>query len=241
MIAARLSGGIPELQDRWLLLPGNRRDRDVEPPHRATLHRWIQGQAPRTAKDLLSLCGVLDIDPTCLLRFGDGAAERLSRAYLVRRWNPPVLGFIQDFLGRRAEWPPRQLARDYFGREWATHEVEHRATDRTNYYATLKVAPDGSRYPEGPLVYHVAFRHADLFGRRWLQYGWLLREGKRVELRHINGYVATCELPGTDLPLRVETWFGPSPAVFRLASLHPFQMEMDDSSDHQQSVVRFPG
>lgn len=244
LMVSRLPGGVPELQARWSMRdrPGIERK---DPPHRATLHRWTRGQVPRTADDLLRICGVLDIDPMCLLKLPErnpeATMERLTSTYMHGRWEPPALEFLQEFMGRRAAWPPPHIARNYFGREWHKCEITHDAVDRRNFYATLRVAAIERAHSAGPFVYHFAFRHPSLFGRRWLQYGLVLRHGNRVSLRHINGYIDNCDIYDACAPTLVETWFGPGPAIFCIASLHPFTLELGGSERVAQPVVRFPG
>lgn len=241
LISKRVPGGIAELQDRWVRLPTQLDAPDAAVPHRSTMHRWSTGQVPRTADDLLRLCGVLDIDPLCLLTLPqtdpDLAIEKLMSAYVHGRWQPPALEFLTEFLGRRAVWPPQGLARRFFGRDWYTAELEHDPVRAANFYATFRISAAG----EGPFVYHVAFRHSHLFARRWLQYGFVVRHGLSVRLRHINGHVDTCEAPSLASPTLVQTWFGPGSVCFRVASLHPFALTLDPPGAVEDEVVRFPG
>lgn len=245
LIAKRVPGGIAELQDRWMQLPSQADAPDTVVPHRSTMHRWLTGQVPRTANDLLRLCGVLDIDPLCLLTLPqvdpELAIERLMSAYVHGRWQPPALEFLTDFLGRRAIWPPQGLAHRYFGRDWYTGELEHDASCAANFYATFRISAAGEQSCEGPFVYHVAFRHSRLFARRWLQYGFVVRHGRGVRLRHINGHVDAGEVPSAASPTLVQTWFGPGSVLFKVASLHPFTLALDPPGSVEGEAVRFPG
>lgn len=244
LIASRLPGRLPELQRRWWAYDHPDQNEN-KPPHRGTIHRWTQGQLPRTKEDLMRLCGVLDVDPVSLLKLPEGdpeaTMERLATNFLHGRWDPPSLELLNGFLGRRRVWPPPELAQRYFGRPWWTQELAHDAEVRTNYYATLRIAASGQKNSEGPFVYHIGFRHPTLFGKRWLQYGVVLRHGKRVSLRHINGYTDACNVCDTTAPTLVETWFGPNPAIFRVASLHAFALEQVAPGTAQGAQVRFPG
>ena len=241
LIAKRIPGGISELQDRWMQSPGQVDSPDAAVPHRSTIHRWSTGQVPRTATDLLQLCSVLDIDPLCLLTLPqtdpDLAVEKLMSAYVHGRWQPPALEFLTEFLGRRAVWPPQALSRRFFGRDWFTAELEHDTSKAANFYATFRISAVG----EGPFVYHFAFRHSHLFARRWLQFGFVVRQGENVNLRHINGHVDTNKVPKSDSPTLVQTWFGPGPACFRVACLHPFSLNLDPPGTAEEPAVRFPG
>ena len=243
LIVERLPRRASELRERWPCHEAGNSE-SLEPPHRATIHRWTQGQMPRTKDDLLRLCGILDVDPMCLLSLpehdSEATMERLSTAYLHGRWDPPALEFLNSFLGRRTMWPPTWLSRDFFARDWHVREFEHDPAGRINYYATLRIDVGACAYPNGPLVYHVAYRHRALFGMRWLQYGVVQRDGNRVKLLHINGFTETCRVDaGT--PMQVQTWLGPGAAVFRVASLHPFALDVADQVSDDEPIVRFPG
>ncbi|MCB1641825.1 MAG: hypothetical protein KDI37_08845, partial [Xanthomonadales bacterium] len=176
----------------------------------------------------------------CSKPFSEGGTARLATAYLHGRWEPPALEFLTSLLGRRTMWPPVWLARDYFGREWFVRDFEHDATDRINYYLTLRITAADPAHRKAPYLYHVAFRHRQLFGQRWLQYGYVQRERDSVSLRHINGFVDRCEVE-PDGPTIVQTWAGPGPAVFRIASLHPFALDLIEDGSASAAMVRFPG
>lgn len=244
LLEDRLPGGMADMHARWPTYDLTGEEPNV-PPHRSTVNRWTRGLMPRTADDLMRLCGILDVDPMCLLKLPDddpdATMESLATTYLHGRWEPPALKFLEEFLGRRAQWPPPGLAQRYFARKWCHREFAHEATTRTNHYATISITPSGRARCGGPFVYHVAFRHATLFGKRWLQYGVVLRYGNRISLRHINGHTDMYDAEEVQSPTRIETWFGPSPAVFRVASLHPFDLAVNETGASSLPTVRFPG
>ena len=248
LVARRLPGGWSELQDLWVARDTSQRGAAGQAPHRSTMHRWTQGQMPRTAGDLLRLCGILDVDPLALLRLPPseetGALERLVRAYVHGRWQPPALEFLHDFLGRRSVWPPPSPALEHFGRDWHVHDFSHDPVDGANQYATVRILPPSSppRATGEPRVWHFAYRHERLFGRRWLQYGVVSRVGRQVTLLHINGHEDSIELQSEVEVVQVQTWFGPGAAVFRVASLHEFSLDVVFPCDRAGGPwVRFPG
>jgi len=127
------------------------------------------------------------VDPMRLLKLPEynleATMERLASTYMHGRSEPPALEFLQEFMGVGTVWPSAAMARTYFGREWHKREITHDAADRTNFYATLRIAEMDRSRSGGPFVYHVAFRHPRLFGRHRLQYGLVLRHGNRASLR----------------------------------------------------------
>jgi hypothetical protein len=65
--------------------------------------------------------------------------------------------------------------------------------------------------------------------------------GTSVALHHINGYTDQLERADPEVPVRVETWFGHRPALFRVASLHRFDLDMADNGLTTPRALRFPG
>jgi hypothetical protein len=212
-----------------------------EVPDRASLHRWIKfGTLPRSFDDYLGLCVALDVDPVCLLvaehEDTSRAIEHLLSAVQIERWRQPALRFLADFFGRQKLWPPPGFARAHYGRDWHVAEISHDPKVRANYYATIELKGSAEVYGTRPQVVHVAFRIPGFFRERWLEFGAVQRFGEEVGLFHINGYTQSCAAAPPE-PALVETWFGPGPAVFRLASLHPFSAMLVD----RPAPLRFPG
>jgi hypothetical protein len=214
-------------------------------PDNSTVYRWIKGESvPKNGDLFLRLAGFLDVDPFALVAVPDGdilaAADELLRIVQHSSTAPSWLQFVHGFFGRQINWPPEDLASMYFNRPWHVAEFRHDATARTNFYPTV-VLCQAVKAPEGrPQVFHFAYRHPTLFHARWLQYGLVRVHGRSVALHHISGYIDRLHRSGPDEPIRVETWFGPGSALFRVASLHPFSHSIDDSGDGSAKALRFP-
>jgi hypothetical protein len=153
----------------------------------------------------------------------------------------PWLQFVHNFFGRQIAWPPANIASAYFGRSWHVEEFSHDPNIRANYYPTVLLhhvpqPPDGQ-----PQVFHFAYKHPSLFNARWLQYGLVRIQSASATLHHISGYTDQLQLEASNEPVPVETWFGPGPALFRIASLHPFSHCVADASDATSRALRFPG
>ena len=238
LVADRYPKRVPGLLDAWAT---SERKVLSNPPDRATIYRWMNGQLPRTACDLLSLCSLLDIDPFSILTAKDGsisdAIHWLLSSVQLRQWRQPSLSFLTDLFGRQQAWPPSSLAEDYYGRPWHIEEFEHDPTKRALYYASIELSAPENR-PSTPQVFHFAFCNPGVFGERWLQYGFVERYQNTVRLVHINGHTETYEADTLDEPSKVETWFGPGPAVFRVASLHRFDLVVGEAWKGER--VRFP-
>ncbi|WP_417455904.1 hypothetical protein [Kordiimonas sp.] len=238
LVADHYPKRVPGLLDAWAT---SERKILSTPPDRATIYRWMNGQLPRTAGDLLSLCSLLDIDPFSILTAKDGgisdAIHWLLTSVQLRQWRQPSLSFLADLFGRQQAWPPSSLAEDYYGRPWHIEEFEHDPTKQALYYACIELSAPANM-PSIPQVFHFAFCNPGVFGERWLQYGFVERYKNTVRLVHINGHTETCEAGTSSEPSRIETWFGPGHAVFRVASLHPFHLKIKETTC--SPYLRFP-
>ncbi|QDZ00113.1 hypothetical protein FQ775_06805 [Nitratireductor mangrovi] len=242
--AQRRSGG-NDLAALWDRVPGGAAKEEPPPsPDNATVYRWIQGQLPRK-KSFMRLCAVLDVDPLALLTARDGdmdrAIEHLLSSFQLEHWHNPALSFLKDFFGRQKSWPPAAFARQWYGRDWIEQDFEHEASSKRNYYATVEIAGCGPVFSERPQICHFAFRIPGFFRNRWLEFGIVERHGRQVRLFHINGHVDSYVAEDPSDPSLVEMWFGPGPAVFRVASLHAFSSRVTGESRPDQVKVRFPG
>lgn len=241
IIGTRFQRGVDQLLEEW----DARQDNFCKkrPPDRSTIYRWLNGGLPHSSHGLLTLCGLLDVDPFCVLQLEsqeerNKAVEVLTLSYMHENWDQPALAYIKDFLGRQAIWPPRKLSTAFFGREWFTEDFEHDPAIRADYYCLIELRSREGRQLKVPHVFHFSFRHPTLFGGRWLQYGIVIKTARSVTLLHINGYSDSYELCNANLA-RVETRFGSGPAVFRVASLHDFALEIK-GEDSSQPKVQFP-
>ncbi|WP_417449567.1 hypothetical protein [Kordiimonas sp.] len=240
LIIERYSNGVPGLLDAWTT---SERKALSDPPDRSTVYRWMKGQLPRSASDLLSLCSLLDIDPFSILTARDGsisdAIHWLLNAVQLRQWRQPSLSFLADLFGRQQAWPPPSLAETFYGRPWHVKEFEHDPAKRALYYACIGLSGSSDIRHTTPQVFHFAFYTPGVFGERWLQYGFVERYNNTIRLIHINGHTEIYEAEALSEPSSVETWFGPGHAVFRVASLHSFSLTQRNEN-HQGKKVRFP-
>jgi hypothetical protein len=235
-------GGVDDFLNQWSATS----KATEKPPDRTTLYRWMNGESvPKNGKLFLRLAGLLDVDPFALVAVADGdilaAADDVLRIVQNAATAPPWLQFVHGFFGRQKAWPPKDLAAIYFGRPWHIEEFSHDPSIRANYYATILLHL--AREPSyGRLqVLHFAFKQPSLFHTRWLQYGLVKLQGTSATLHHINGHTDRRELTALDDPIPVETWFGPGPALFRIASLHPFSHQLTTFEGGTTRVLRFPG
>jgi hypothetical protein len=233
LIKSRFRAGKSDLISLW--------DDSGDGLNSTTIYRWTKGQLPRNGEDLLKLAGLLDVDPFALLAFRTESTteviERLLQSFIKNQWER--FSFFRDFFGRQKNWPPAQVANGFFGRSWHQARLAHDPAVRANYYATISL--DGLKHLDNvtPQVFHFAFRQTGRFAEYWLDYGFVVRTGNEVRLLHINGQAESYSTATLAEPTYVETFFGPSPVEFCIASLHPFSHELDPVKTSTDSRVRF--
>ena len=242
-------GGVKTLLEEWQNTYG---EHDV--PDRATVYRWRDGALPKTSINLIRFANLLDVDPFCLLVPNsnskvDEVIGEVFKSYQLNDAPEPSLQFIADFFGWNQLWPPpyfEEVRKNKPTRrliyKWHEQEFALDAAKQSNYYALIKLIP--TQPAVRPQTLHFAFGGKSALRRRWLHYGFVVRDGTAVKLTHIHGHghghTGSYEASSATDPTFVETWFGPSSATFRVASRHPFSLEVIDD-DVGKPRVRFPG
>jgi hypothetical protein len=216
-----------------------------DPPHRSTIMRWLRRETlPRSARELLSFSGALDLDPFALWGVAPGTfpalCARLIKASRARSWADllPALSFLTPFVGPTPEWPPMDVAREYFHREWSIREFRHMAREKRNYFAPISIEPSDPRGHGIDQVWHFAWRD-DIDHALWRPYGFVRLTGNALRLFSFSGLTASTTLDESKRGFIVETWFGEGAAAFKVASLHPFELTVDGAEGSIKPMVRF--
>ena len=154
-VAEAFGGSVAALAASW----------PVDPvPHRSTVLRWLTaGTFPKSARQFLALAGAIDVDPFSLWTFRISAFDVLCARIIgvarQRRWSRlhPALSFLDRFIGPTAQWPPVEIAEDYFGRPWCIAEFEHPAHTERNYYRPILIESPRTHDFSDPQVWHFAY------------------------------------------------------------------------------------
>jgi hypothetical protein len=226
IVDIRFPRGVNDFLDSWhCATDGRGKPFTKAPDNRATLYRWFRGDLPGSAETLVELGAMLGIDPFCLfvLAGNDPAAAtaKILTALESGLWQHKSMSLLSDFLGRRADWPPKAVGARFHG-GWHTFDFFHDPTDVAGIYGHFRISFSETSEPEIPKLLHIAYRHEPHFGGRWLQYGFVRFLGDRALLININGSIELGFASSPAGPYAVETVFGLGPADFRLASLTPF-------------------
>lgn len=207
---------------------------------RATIYRWLNNGLPSKAEDIYGFAATLDVDvmavidinPTFLAR--EYSKERLLLHFNsigASRFSPLWMTFRPGI-----SWPSQELATSYYKRDWSIFEFEHDGEAVLNVYAGIEIR-DTSELPS-PWVYHFAYRRKNANDKMWRPFGTVVRNGDEVILLSESGDYQRIESAAPE-PTFVETFFGPGPAEFRIASLHRFSAELTIPSSRQG--LRFIG
>lgn len=243
MVDLRFPGGVESFLDHWHGATDARgKPFSKAPNNRATPYRWFRGDLPGSSETLLELGAVLGVDPFCLFVLSGNDASNASAKILTALetglWQHKSMSLMGDFLGRRADWPPKTVGSRFPG-GWQTFDFFHAPEIVSGIYAHFRITFPESLEPEIPKIVHFAYRHQPHFGGRWLQYGLVRFEDNADLLVNINGSIEFGFAPSVSGPFTVETVFGLGPAEFRLASLTPFSVTLHTETSTDEGRVGF--
>jgi len=214
-----------------------------QPRDQGSIYRWIKQDLPNRRDEIFGLCAALDADPFCLIELHDDrftrlfARERLS--FMLNRPGQFSISALWPLLRPSPSWPDRTIAHDYFARNWNVFDFAHAAKEVANCYAQVRLsAPDNHEKDAPTKTYYFAYRKAAVTDGLWRPYGFVRQRGGRVIALAEMGFVDE-QTSAPDGPINVETFFGPGPAWFRIASLHPFEAVVTAPSA-ASAALRFP-
>lgn len=218
--------------------------------NRSTLARWKQGTLPNDPLRFLRLAEVLDIDPLLLFsleteRFSQTCLW-LGRLLLAHRVGAGLgsLKFLQAFwTAAGSEWPPPRVSgsRGKVSYRWNLRSFVNEGQfgpegGNRNFYASVAIRSLRVAGGDGPQVWHFAYRDRVGWSALWHPYGSVALVGETLELYSYAGQKKAVPAPG---PIAVETWFGEGDAEFRVASLHPFELDLTRAPPPGHATVRF--
>lgn len=212
-------------------------------PGRSTLYDWIADGFPSIKKwkskgventrfyQIIAFCALIDVDPLAMFdleRNGYGSRFAEIRKLIQRKVG--ALGALEplyDLFAPDEEWPNGFLAKRFWGRDWHSIEFDNRKEFQSHDDALLKVCFE--KRPGGaPRCVHIAYRRWDTrdIDTMWRFYGTVVSIDRRNELFNEGGVHKIMKaLDSIDLAFR--THFGGRKVEFKLASIHPFNLEID--------------
>ena len=218
----------------------------VTPVHRSTIVRWFaepRPPLPKSTRRLLDLAETLDLDPFLLLDFSPETFQTLcSQSTWITRWGRynKALTFLSDLVGLSDDhWP--LLESEDAEWEWHTWDLEHLARDPNNYFFPLEIASevyfdlteDGGELQDRQRtqqVWYIAVRDARSEGDQlighgvWKPFGIFFTDAGCLNLLNL-GTGQWLRQPLSEERFGIEFYCGPGSAIFRVASLHPFEAD----------------
>lgn len=207
--------------------------------------RALAGRVGRSPRATFERPRLSDVDPFGLWTFRISAFDVLCARIIgvarQRRWSRlhPAPSFLDRFVGPTAQWPPVEIAEDYFGRPWRIAEFEHPArVDRNHYGHILIESPRTCDFAD-PQIWHFAYRDAGVRNAAWRPYGFVQRMRAELSLFNFSGLTDRADIGVATRRFCVETWFGEGAAQFRVASLHDYRLDVTVAANSGIPRVRF--
>ena len=235
-------GSVDELAAAW----SARYDADphsvIRPRDRSTIYKWLEAGLP-TKKDVIyGFCALLDVDPIGIIESSRAFIEKNfakeRRAFQMSDKEDTILAPFRVVYLPGWRWPNMAIAKRRYAREWCVANFVHQADDITNVYAALSLRTVAELPEYHPRVFHFAYQQKHAIDRLWRPYGVIIGIGDRVRLIAESGNwqeASSAEFRQTAI---VETFFGPRPTLFRIASIHDFTYEIEAPTS-AEGVVRF--
>lgn len=207
-----------------------------------TIYGWLADGLPNRRETVFDFFALLDVDPVSILdmeRNGlPGNFGRIRLSFLLGGAAAGAFRPLFELYRPGPAWPDSDIARAFFSREWTVRDFDHDAADIVNRYATIRVRTDMAQ--GRPAAWHIAYRRVLNNDAMWRPYGTVIvRDGTRL-LIHENGFTQQESVTAERPDLRFQTFFGPSQLQFRLASLRPFEIDVDFPDDAEE-LLRFIG
>jgi len=236
-------GSIDAFAAEWEHRIETRKQQSGKARDRATIYRWLKQGMPSKKQELFGLAGALDIDPIALLRID---ADYVMRSFPRERFlfqagsktRSKLHPFWEVFMPC-PNWPNEELPKTFYGRPWTKFQFKHAAVDVSNVFAGLLLKQKSHVDMLLPKVFLFAYRRTGAVDTLWRPYGVVIHYRECTRLISQNGAYQEVHHPTVTQEFLVETYLGPGPAEFQIASLHGFDASLTIPSNNSLAV-RFP-
>lgn len=233
-------GGIENFVDEWKARRSDRAQ-GVDPRSLKTVYKWLAEGMPKHENSFFGFFGALDADPIALMDFERSAFAknfgRFRQAIMLAGLNVGGFRSLTRLLQPAQHWPDNHLAELYYGKTWSSRDFQNDARAAINSYVTFRLGVTNEDQREWPRAYHISYRRKTNADGLWRPFGSIISRPSELTLVHENGAVQSAKPRASKLPIEFRTFFGPSAAEFRIASLHPFDAQLDLFDDPEVALV----
>lgn len=210
--------------------------------NRATVYRWLKHGLPTQISAIFGFCGVLDVDPMSIIDFENGDIlknfGRIRMEMLKGEITSSRFKAFWEMFVPGPHWPSNSLSQRFYQRDWHTLDFKHDPSQISKVYALLEISIPTDIKEYQPIVFHIAYRRKSAADKAWRPYGSIIAKKEITKLISESGDFQIKPSHRNNDLVFAETFFGPGPAEFRLASLHEFTLEIQAPST-ASDVVRF--
>lgn len=243
---------VDELEKGWAERVGIGHQKVGTARDRATIYRWLTQGLPNKRDEIFGLSAALGIDPMVMLDLESSAFQKLLKLewvfFLANMENRARMSALWPLVRPSAHWPNLSVSHDYYSCNWTTIEVRHDAASLCNVYAQFRLHADPDEDQKSThRIYYFAYRRHGARDGFWRPYGIVRKRGFEAICVGHNGDMMeqpdgrpTVTKVDDNGVLDVETFFGPGPADFKIACIHPFALECIVPS-RAASCLRFSG
>jgi hypothetical protein len=210
-----------------------------KPKKSQTLERWMTEGVPIKTSNyemlykreldaqLFAFCSLLDVDALAIFDYEkNGYFSSFAKIRQLIYFGSRALGAFAPILqmyGPAEEWPSNDIARIYYDRPWFTDEFSNESNWKSSNYILVKakfIEPIRSN----PRAVHIAYRRVGVPDIMWRYYGTVLSIDGVLHLYNESGGYLHMDQTEND-EIRFRTYFGGREVVWRVASLHEFELK----------------
>lgn len=238
----RRYGSVDELAAAWQVQYDADPKATVRPRDRSTIYKWLDAGLPAKKEVIYGFSALFDVDPIGIIETSRAfieenfAKERRAFQFLDKR--DTILAPFRVMYLPGWRWPDSSMACQHYGRDWCAKDFAHEADDVLNVYAAIYLENSDQWPDDHPRVFHFAYQQKNAIDQLWRPYGVIIATRNRVRLIAESGNWQEATSDEFQKTAVVETFFGPRPTLFRVASIHDFIIQVE-APTKVNGVVKF--
>jgi hypothetical protein len=236
------SGSVDDFVVHWEERLVSGRQRVGRSRDRSTIYRWLERGLPSNKDDVFGFAAALDVDPVGILSLDHehlrSRFEKERRLFQAGHAGLSMLSAFWPIYMPGPNWPDNSLSQSFYARNWHAENFYHDPSNsQPNVFANI-VLSARTQAKSAPRVYHVAYKRTNAWDAMWRPYGTVVGVRRHVQLLSESGDFQRVTDSRSPDRVSFDTYFGPGPADFRIASIHPFRLNIVCPSS-AEGCVRF--